>query len=282
MQGKNRGRLSVVFVRVILIGIVIFLIHLISAFTFDKSIEYKEITFRSKKITSNINGYRIAFVSDFHDMTPQEIKDVATAINMRKLDLLIFGGDFTYPQKGTPFQRSMEALTSVVAADGIYAVDGNHDSLVALVDAMGKYSFRAIRSLSNRGVRVQEGFHLAGVVDIRHRKPDIAKAIERAQPDDFILLVVHNPDVTMQQDTAGIDLILSAHTHGGHATFFGLWAPALTLSKKITQYGQHFMSGWSKSRDGVPVYVSNGTGYYSAVPRVFARPQVILLTLVAE
>jgi len=56
-------------------------------------------------------------------------------------------------------------------------------------------------------------------------------------------------------------------------------APALAWSEDITEYGQHFMSGWAKSRDGTDVFVSNGTGYLNVMPRVFARPQVILITL---
>jgi predicted MPP superfamily phosphohydrolase len=85
----------------------------------------------------------------------------------------------------------------------------------------------------------------------------------------------------MIQDTTSVDLILSGHTHGGHVTFLGIWAPELTLRKTITDYGQRFMSGWTESRDDTPVYVSNGTGHVS-VPRIFARPQVILLTLCAK
>jgi len=86
----------------------------------------------------------------------------------------------------------------------------------------------------------------------------------------------------MKQDTESVDLILSGHTRGGHITFFGVWAPMLAFRKTITDSGQRFMSGWSESRDGIPVYVSNGTGKYTDIPRVFARPQIIIITLHTE
>ncbi len=104
-------------------------------------------------------------------------------------------------------------------------------------------------------------------------------ATTESKRDDFVLLLAHNPDITMRQDTSNVDLTLSGHTHGGHVTFFGLWAPALTWNTVITDYGQRFMSGWAESRDGTPVYVSRGTGTFERTPRVFARPQVILFTL---
>jgi predicted MPP superfamily phosphohydrolase len=134
--------------------------------------------------------------------------------------------------------------------------------------------------LSNNGVFIRDNLFLAGVEDLWNRRPDISKAIEEASPDNFVLLLAHNPDVTMKQDTSGVDLILSGHTHAGQISFLGIWAPYFTFRTIITEYGQRFASGWSESRDGVPVYVTNGTGEY--MPRVFARPQVIIITLRSE
>jgi predicted MPP superfamily phosphohydrolase len=126
-------------------------------------------------------------------------------------------------------------------------------------------------------VRVRQDFYLAGVEDLWNGDPDIPQAIAGSREGDFVLLLAHNPDTTMTQDTTGVDLVLSGHTHGGQVTIFGLWAPLFAIDEGITAYDQRFRSGWSTSRDDVPVYVSNGTGQYAT--RVFARPQVIILTL---
>ena len=260
---------------IILLAAVI-LVHIVSALTLDKRIKYKKVPFHSEKIPVEMNGYRIAFITDTHAIPAWELKKVVLETNKWQPDLLILGGDFP---SGDAAGRSMEILSKVEAADGIYGVEGNHDYYINLFAAMERY---AIRPLSNSGVRVREHFYLAGVEDLWNRDPDVAKAIEEAQPDDFVLLVSHNPDVTMTQDTSLIDLILSGHTHGGQATFLGLFAPALSLRKSITDYGRRFMSGWAASRDGVPVYASNGTGTFEKIPRVFARPQVIFLTLWPE
>ncbi|HCC35478.1 MAG TPA: metallophosphoesterase, partial [Ruminococcaceae bacterium] len=160
--------------------------------------------------------------------------------------------------------------------DGIYGVEGNHDNHVELFAVMEKYG---MVPLSNNGVCVRDGLFVAGVEDLWNREPDVAKATRAADDGDFVLLLSHNPDVTMKQNTDNADLILSGHTHGGYVTLFGLFAPALVWSNDITEYGDDFMSGWAKSRDGTDIYISNGTGYFEATPRVFARPQVILLAL---
>ena len=188
------------------------------------------------------------------------------------MDLLVLGGDFAYDTEGQ--RRSMATLSQVETTDGVYGVGGNHDRTTSLFAAMEEYS---ITPLSNSGLYLREHFYLAGTRDLWSRSASIAEATDGAMPEDFVLLLTHNPDLAMQQDTSGVDLILSGHTHGGQMSFFGVWAPLFTFDSSITEYGQRFRSGWALSQDGVSVYVSNGTGEY--LPRVFARPQVILITL---
>jgi len=253
---------------------VVIAIHIVSAFTLDRRIQYLEVSYPSSKVSEALSGYTIVFVTDTHALPAEELHEVVDRINGYVPNLVLLGGDF--PSLGDAPARSMEILSGVQASDGIYGVEGNHDNWVELFAAMEKYG---IIPLSNNGVFVREQFYLAGVEDLWNRSPDIARATQNAGKDDFILLLSHNPDVTMKQNTTNVDLVLSGHTHGGYVTLFGFLAPALAWSEDITEYGQRFMSGWAKSRDGTDVFVSNGTGYLTVMPRAFARPQVILITL---
>jgi predicted MPP superfamily phosphohydrolase len=171
----------------------------------------------------------------------------------------------------------METISHIISNDGVFGVEGNHDNPTDLFTVMNAYG---INLLSNNGFYIQDNF-LAGVKDLRSRDASIEFATQTALSEDFVLLLTHNPDVTMQQKTLGVDLVLSGHTHGGQVRIFGVFAPAL-VSNFVTHYDHKFMSGWSESRDGIPVYVSNGVGTLYNLPRVFARPQVILITLFNE
>jgi len=251
------------------------LIHIVHALTFDRIIQYKEVSFYSPDVPIEMNGYRIAFVADTHNISEKVLTGVAEELNGRQIDLLILGGDFS-PYGNEP-RQSIEILSRTVTTDGIFGVEGNHDNYIDLFAAMEEHS---VTPLSNSGIYIRDKFYLAGVEDLWNRSPCIESATEGSNPGDFILLISHNPDVTMQQDTSNISLVLSGHTHGGQITFFGIWAPYFTIRKSITDYGQRFASGWASSLDGTPVYVSNGTAIrYFHVPRVFAKPQVILITL---
>lgn len=260
---------------VLLLCVLIILIHLAHALTLDRIIQYKEIVVISSRIPPAMDGYRIAFITDTHEISETRLWGIVNRLNEMELDLLLLGGDYSWGSiltgfgEGEPW-RTMEILSQVAAADGIFGVEGNHDNLAVLPKAMEQ---NGIILLQNCGLHIRENFYLAGV---RNRGPDINEALSGAGPEDFVLLLSHVPDVSMRQDTGNIDLILSGHTHGGQITFFGLWAPALSVNY-ITHYGQRFRSGWAYSRDGTPVFVSNGAGEY--LPRVFARPQVIILTL---
>lgn len=264
---KIIGIIAIVFV-------IVTAIHVIHALTLDRTIQYREVPFYSANIPAEMDGYRIAFITDTHRISDERLQEIVDRLNEWQADLLLLGGDFGR-RDGDP-QRTIEALAQIETTDGTFGVEGNHDRFRELFRAMEANN---MMPLSNSGLLVRDNFYLAGVEDLWNRSPDIAQATADAEPNDFVLLLSHNPDVTMQQDTSNIDLILSGHTHGGQITFFGALAPAL-WPNHITHYGQRFMSGWAESQDGTPVYVSRGAGEY--LPRIFARPQVILITLHSE
>jgi len=248
--------------------------HAFRALTLDRIVEHSEEAFFSPRVPEALDGYRIALVTDVHGIGDGKLERAARRLSAGGVGLLLLGGDFHRDAERAA--RSIGILAGVRAADGIFAVEGNHDSRDALFPAMRA---NGIAPLLNSGARVRDGLFLGGASDPRAfpPEPSAAQAVSGAAPGDFVLLLSHNPDIAMSQPTAGIDLILSGHTHGGHVALFGLWAPALSLSKAVTSHGRRFMSGWARSRDGVPVFVSRGIG--GCYPRAFARPQAAVVTL---
>ncbi|MCL2366400.1 MAG: metallophosphoesterase [Oscillospiraceae bacterium] len=272
---KNNKRQVRRIIKVTALAVVaaIVLVHVIHAMTLDRIVVYNEISFVSSVFPPEMDGYRIAFVTDVHalDRFDGRLKAIVDELNKRQVDMLILGGDIAHG--GADLASAMRLISQIVTTDGIYGVEGNHDQYEELFAAMRAFNMVA---LSNSGVCVRAGFYLAGVEDMWNRNPNISESIMGAGADSFVLLVSHNPDVTMMQDTMQIDLILSGHTHGGQLNFFGRWSIGLD-SRVISHYGTRFRSGWSESRDGTPAYVSRGVGEY--YPRVFARPEVTLITL---
>jgi hypothetical protein len=263
--------------------IAVILIHIVHAVTLDRIIQYKEVSFSHPNIPAELNGYTIAFVSDTHNISERNLQGIVTELNSRQIDLLILGGDYSVNGGET----CMTILSQVQTADGIFGVEGNHDNHVALYENMENHG---IIPLDNTGFHVQDGFFLAGVRDFyrsidswdsgyrRRSRICIPTAISDSDDGDFVLLVSHSPDIVLEpSDLSNVNLVLSGHTHGGHIAFFGVFAPGLWF---VTESGHRFKSGWAESDCGTAVLVGNGVGGY--VPRVFARPQVVILTLVSE
>ena len=265
----------------VVIGIVIAfipIIHIVHSLTLDRTIRYVEIEFNSQNWPAKLDGYRIAFMTDMHVITDDTMRGVAAELNKRNIDLLLLGGDFS--MKDAHYQGTIREIAQISTTDGIFGVEGNHDYYQRLFSAKRQYG---IIPLDNSGTYVRRGFYLAGVQDMWNRNPNISEAVADAYVGDFILLLSHNPDVSMVQPTVGIDLILSGHTHGGQITFFGF--PLYLLRGSITNYGTRFAYGFAYSADGVPVFTSSGVcliGAYRPIPRVFARPEVVIFTMYSK
>ncbi|MGI6154119.1 MAG: metallophosphoesterase [Christensenellaceae bacterium] len=248
-------------------------IHAVHALTLDQTVEYAETSYYSESLPDHLDGYTFAFITDTHNASPEDLEAVAKRLNAYSLDALFLGGDHAL---GDGTWQTMQALSNVNTVDGIYGVEGNHDDYKALFSVMQSYG---ITPLDNTGVALHDGLYLAGVQDLWNRAPNVDQSVSGAQDGDFVILLCHNPDYSMQADTSRANIILSGHTHGGHITLFGMLAPALLMRVSITDYGQMFMGGWCTGASGTDVYVSRGIGSFRNVPRVFARPQVIIMTL---
>jgi len=272
MLFSKHGRGSRIIVAIGLVLTLIPMVHLVHALTLDRSIHYVEIEFRSVNWPEELDGYRIAFMTDFHRIPDETMRNITAELNQRNLDLLLLGGDFS--MLDGHYQGTLQAIAEIVTTDGIFGVEGNHDAYWRVFPLMIELG---ITPLSNYGTHIRQGFYLAGIRDLWHRTHCIESAITGAYPEDFILLLSHNPDVAMQYPTDGIDLILSGHTHRGQITFFGF--PIYLLRGSITEYGTRFGRGFAYSQDGVPVFTSSGIGDYYIIPRIFARPEIVIFTM---
>lgn len=268
--------LYIIFIILFIIACIIVVIavpHAFSAFTQDRRVEYLEISYTSPKITPELSGYTIAFITDPHFIKEKKLRKIARRISRRNVDLLLLGGDFV---NGPALDKDMHIIGEITTKDGIYGVDGNHDDHAELFAAMEKYG---IKPLDNTGLLIKPHLYLAGVQDLWKRQPDVKKAVRNADDDDFVLLLAHNPYLAMIQNMSKVDLMLAGHTHGGQVTFFGRWTPALTNMKYIVKHGQKFVDGWIKGPYDTNVFISRGTGSLRFTPRVYAPPQVVYLTL---
>ena len=221
--------------------------------------------------------------------SPQRVNEVFSTLNNLSADLIILGGDYANDSDGAiAFFRNAPPLHARL---GVYAVVGNHDrtepesNLSTLVKTMKDHGITPLVNSVSRAKVGQSYVYIAGVDDYYNGFPDVAGVASQVYADDFVIFAGHTPDLlpdvlkarSIDNDNHWFDLALFGHTHGGQVNFLG-YSPFSNLSPEV---GARYLSGWLEENRAA-ILVSNGVGTSVAPIRLFAPPQVHLITLKAR
>jgi len=238
-------------------------------------IETKEVVIESNEIPAEFDGKKIVFLSDIHTGTffdQSRVDAVVNQVNSLNPDLILLGGDYVDGDSAY-IQPAFESLSKLEAPLGVYAVLGNKDPQYYTLEAIPQYG---ITYIGNKGTWIEENgskIRLGGVGDYNNGNQIQKATTSVVTPEDFVILISHNPDYFLEVDKSKVDLVLSGHTHGGQITFFGLWAPSTH-----SDYGNKYRTGVIEE-NGTTMIVSNGIGTTILPMRFFARPQIIVVEL---
>ncbi len=235
-----------------------------------RQIQVEEINITTPKLASG--RVTIAQISDLHlgIMLGDSFLDrVITKLRELKPDIVVATGDIVDGQ-GDDFEELARRLHTYVPPSGAYAVTGNHEYYAGLE--------HSLRFLHNAGFTVLRGesakaggIVLSGVDDPtalsseQPTMPDTGKALASVSANDFIVLLKHQPVV----DDTPFDLQLSGHIHGGQIFPFIY----------LTQLTYHVHTGLTELADGRRLYVSRGAGTWGPPLRLFAPPEIALITI---
>jgi Predicted phosphohydrolases len=235
----------------------------------------KRIQIPLARLPRTADGLRIALVSDIH-LGPlngaARTRRIVDVINGLDADLVAIVGDLV---DGTVEELGPAAapLADLRSRHGTFYVTGNHEYFSGYEPWIDEVARLGLRPLRNERVALPEGIDLAGVNDVVGQRygdgPDFAAALGGRDPDRAVVLLAHQPIQAHEAARHGVDLQLSGHTHGGQMVPFNLLVRAS---------GQPVVSGLGEV-DGMPVYVTNGAGFWGPPVRVGAPPDVTLVEL---
>jgi len=234
----------------------------------------ERVTMRLPTLPPELDGLRIAQITDAHVGLPQAAENLAWAIEQMRRerpDLIALTGDIAGLKTGiTPLPRLLGQLSAPL---GVYAVPGNHDYWEGLADVNAALELAGIPLLMNQGLQLGwngADFWLGGVDEIWDGRPDFAAARAGAPDGAFAILLAHSPDVADDAAAHGFALQLSGHTHGGH-----LRLPLLGPFAR-PRYGTRYVMGRYQV-GAMALYVSRGLG--GEALRLFCRPEATIFTL---
>jgi predicted MPP superfamily phosphohydrolase len=231
-----------------------------------------------KDLPGRFENFRITQLTDIHHSKILGIDEVRRVVNLAqqtKPDMFVLTGDYS-----TTYRRFIEpcaeALSSLNAPEGVWAVLGNHDHYTDPELTTRALEHRHIAVLNNRNTTLLRGpdaFQLSGIDDWTWNGADWIKAFSGLKDDKPTLLLSHQPSVLEFAEVKNVSLILSGHTHGGQITLPWLGAPARFATKDL-RYAQ----GLFKYGE-VQLYVSSGTGVIGLPVRFGVRPEIAVLRL---
>lgn len=273
MRKKHRWILPVLAILVVLTLIAL-----------DERLILRTYTVASPKLTAEV---RLAVVTDFH--SSDNADDVAAMVASCVPDAVLLVGDlFDDDTQNRPTERTLSLMRQLSAQYPCYYVSGNHEAWTGEMDALYQQTADAgvtVLRMSS-GVLTVRGQRIAlcGIPDpyemVFSGAPDTEEQLRQALEDvdsaDFTVLLAHRPELLAKYAQFPLDLVVSGHAHGGQVripgVLNGLYAPNQGWFPKL--------AGGAYTQDGTTLIVSRGLAVRTRLPRIFNRPEVVLVRCV--
>lgn len=226
-------------------------------------------------------GFSIVQISDIHvgsTIKGDYVAAIVERVNGLGADLIAITGDLVDGRVGE-LAAHTAPLSRLAARHGAYVVTGNHEYYSGAAAWMDEFERLGLVGLHNAHVVIEhDGARLvvAGVTDYSaaafdpDQRSDPRAALAGSPQASLRILLAHQPRSAAAALSAGFDLQLSGHTHGGQ---FWPWTLMVGVQQPFTA-GLHRLGRlW--------VYTSRGTGYWGPPKRFGAPSEITLLRLVA-
>ena len=233
-------------------------------------------TIALRRLPRALDGFRIVHLSDIHHSPftgSGQVKQAIETANSLEPDLIALTGDYVSHEKSY-IAPCAELLGRLRARWGVYAVLGNHDHWTDAPLITDLFRLAGIRVLINEGMRFEQkgaAFWLAGVDDTMVGQEDLPLALAGSRADEMKLLLAHNPVILRRAARAGVDLVLSGHTHGGQVA----WRSERSASGRPRR---RLLKGLGR-QGNTQIYVTRGLGTVVLPIRYGCPPEVSLLEL---
>lgn len=260
---------------------VLAILVILTLIALDERLILRTYTVVSPKLTAEV---RLAVVTDFH--SSDNADDVVAMVASCAPDAVLLVGDlFDDDTQNRPTERTLSLMRQLSALYPCYYVSGNHEAWTGEMDALYQQTEEAgvtVLRMSS-GVLTVRGQRIAlcGIPDpyemVFSGAPDTEEQLRQALEDvdsaDFTVLLAHRPELLTKYAQFPLDLVVSGHAHGGQVripgVLNGLYAPNQGWFPKL--------AGGAYTQNGTTLIVSRGLAVRTRLPRIFNRPEVVLV-----
>lgn len=184
--------------------------------------------YTDKNIQSD--GYRICLIADLHfgsSIDLDDLKEICKEISQQNIDIMVLCGDIVDENtEAKVIPNLFKVLGTIDSTYGTYFVHGNHDcQTYATTPAYTKEELEKhitdndITILDDKTLSINEELVLIGRNDAAYTnnptRLSINELLKDVNPEQYIIVLDHQPKEYNENAQAGTDLLLSGHTHAG-------------------------------------------------------------------
>lgn len=209
---------------------------------------------------------RFVQITDVHigSRSSEFLRRVIHKVNSVDADFLCITGDFI--DAPDIDENKLSALKNCNVP--IYFSIGNHERYEDLEDILRRLKNLGVTVLRSQA-HIHEQVQLIGIDD-QERWDQVEKELVTIQVDSsrFVLLLYHRPRGLKAAAAAGIDLMISGHTHNGQIIPFN-FVVGRVFEQNVGLFKEH----------NTQLYVSPGTGTWGPVMRLGSKGEVTLFEI---
>ena len=226
-------------------------------------------------LPADLDGTVLAAIADTHVgpmIGPDWLESRVQQLLRMQPDMIVLLGDI-FESHGNNYAELIPVLQSLHAPLGVWGVLGNHEYYGGLERNIAAYGKAGIRLLRDQWAGIRPGLLLAGVDYSRGgrragRDEDAFGGALAGRPEGATVLLSHAPVRAAHAESAGVELMLSGHTHGGQ-----VWPFGYLVSQEYPLLAGRYEVG------DMTVLVTRGAGTWGPRMRLWRRGEILRITL---
>ena len=271
----------------------------------NHSLELTGYKYKSDKIPSEFDGFRIIQLSDMHNCVyGKEADDLLEKVKTNKPDIIVITGD-SFDSRRRQYFDSLDIIKKLVSIAPVYYVTGNHEELSPDLREIFLPQIKefGVNILDCETIEIKRGtasIYINGIGDFTSfaiKMGLLEKALDKnldcdeinamkdafrekltsfssEKPDGFNILLSHRPEMNEAYSENNFDLVFCGHAHGGQFRIPPIGA--------IYSPGQGFLPKYSEGThlfEKTTMIVSRGLGNSSFPLRINNRPEIVICEL---
>lgn len=288
---KYKTKLLPVQAKIVLVIALLFIIYIPIRVVYDyNTVSLRVVEFAKKNLPGDLNGFKIAFISDIQAdryTDGKRLDRFISKVNSTNPDLILIAGDMI---TSTPnyINTSAEYVGKLKSKYGVYSCVGDHDnwaywrdngrSLKEITEALNKNNVQMIDN-GRKLIKVNNSeVNITFVTNtyVERISDETLDSLSNLDKDyDLQIFLTHQPREKFINAAISnkYDLLLNGHTHGGQVTFF---FPFYNLSATLIE--TKYVRGDFKFGDMLMI-VTRGLGMSLLPLRYNSTPEIVLIVL---